>query len=63
MTLNLNARDMKELEDLAGLKEMTKTAVIRNALQLYRVIDQRKREGARVFIQGSKDKKTELLVL
>ncbi|QIG67404.1 CopG family ribbon-helix-helix protein [Rhizobium phage RHph_TM3_3_9] len=39
MTLNLSDDEMKVLNDLAKSKEMTKTAVMRQALRTYQAVD------------------------
>ena len=64
MTLNLTAREMDALEELAASKDMTKTATIRQALRLYQLVDQRLAEGGKIFVEDEKArKKTELLML
>ena len=39
MTLNLTEAEMRVLEDLANKKELTKTAVVRQAIRLYQMIE------------------------
>jgi hypothetical protein len=64
MTLNLTAREMDALEELAAKKEMTKTALLRHALRLYQLVDQRLSEGAKIFVEDKKAKtQAELLML
>lgn len=64
MTLNLTETEMDALEELSDKKEMSKTAVLRQALRLYQLIDARLREGEKLFLEDvlAKEKK-ELVVL
>lgn len=64
MTLNLTDAEMTALEDLAAKKDLSKTVVIRQALRLYQMVDQRLREGKKVFIEDEMTKaKSELMLL
>ena len=64
MTLNLTEAEMNVLEDLAMKKDLNKTVVIRQALRLYQMVDQRTREGKKVFIEDEMAKtKSELMIL
>lgn len=64
MTLNLTDAEMAALEDLAAKKDLNKTVVIRQALRLYQMVDQRLREGKKVFIEDEMTKsKSELMLL
>lgn len=64
MTLNLTDSEMAALEDLAAKKDLNKTVVIRQALRLYQMVDQRLREGKKVFIEDEMTKsKSELMLL
>lgn len=64
MTLNLTEAEMNALEDLATKKDLNKTVVIRQALRLYQMVDQRLREGKKVFIEDELTKaKSELMFL
>ena len=64
MTLNLSDEEMAVLDDLATRKDLTKTAVIRQALRLYQVVDARLSAGEKlIFEDESKQKKAELMVL
>ena len=64
MTLNLTDAEMSVLEDLATKKDLNKTVVIRQALRLYQMVDQRLREGKKVFIEDEMTKsKSELMLL
>ena len=64
MTLNLTQREMQMLEKLAGKKEMTKTAVLRHALRLYQMVDDRVAKGGKLFVENERSgSKAELMVL
>lgn len=64
MTLNLTDAEMAVLEQLSAEKDMSKTAVLRQALRLYQVINERLRTGDKLFFEDivAKEKK-ELVVL
>ena len=64
MTLNLSEEEMAVLDDLAAKKDLTKTAVIRQALRLYQVVDARLTAGEKlIFEDEAKQKKSEMMVL
>lgn len=64
MTLTLSAREMEVLEELAARKGMTKTAVLKQALRLYQMVDIKLAEGSKLFLEDEKlNKKAELMVL
>jgi hypothetical protein len=64
MTLNLTECEMRVLEDLAKKKELTKTAVIRQAIRLYQLIEARLSAGEKLIFEDEKaQKKAELMVL
>jgi predicted transcriptional regulator len=64
MTLNLTDDEMTSLETLSTRYDMTKTAVIRKALRMYQVIDERLQRGDKLFLEDEiEKKKSELLVL
>lgn len=55
---------MAVLDDLAVKKDLTKTAVIRQALRLYQVVDARLTAGEKlIFEDEAKQKKSEMMVL
>ncbi len=64
MTLNLTDAEMAALDQLSTELDLSKTAVLRQALRLYQVISVRMRTGEKLFLEDdlSKEKK-ELLVL
>jgi len=64
MTLNLSDEEMAVLDDLATRKDLTKTAVIRQALRLYQFVDAKLSAGEKlIFEDEAKQKKAELMVL
>lgn len=64
MTLNLTEAEMGALEDLAKKKDLTKTAVVRQAIRLYQMIEARMAAGEKVVFEDEKtQKKAELMVL
>ncbi|HEY9785706.1 MAG TPA: ribbon-helix-helix protein, CopG family [Candidatus Obscuribacterales bacterium] len=64
MTLNLTEQEMAALEELAAKKDVSKTAVIRQALKLYQLVDSRLSQGERMFFEnGDRKEKSELAVL
>lgn len=64
MTLNLTEAEMLVLEALAKKKELTKTAVVRQAIRLYQMIEARLSTGEKLVFEDEKaQKKAELLVL
>ena len=64
MTLNLTETEMRALEELASKKDLTKTAVIRQAIRLYQMIEARLSAGEKLVFEDEKaQKKAELMVL
>lgn len=64
MTLNLTDAEMRVLESLCDEKGLSKTALVRQALRLYKSVDQRLASGHKVFIENAdKSEKAELMVL
>ena len=64
MTLNLNEREMEVLEELSRRKDLSKTAVVRQALRLYQMVDARLAAGEKLFFEDERAaKKAELMVL
>lgn len=64
MTLNLNEAEMEALEELAKRKEMTKTALVRQALRLYQTVSVRLENGEKLFFEDEAEKKkAEVMVL
>lgn len=64
MTLNLTDTEMDALEELAAEKELSKTAVVRQALRLYQTVSLRLKEGEKLFFEDEgEDKKVEVMML
>jgi hypothetical protein len=64
MTLNLTETEMAVLEKLAVEKDLSKTAVLRQALKLYQLVDTRLASGDSLFFEDKeKRSKSELMVL
>jgi len=64
MTLNLTDPEMGALEKLSAARDMSKTAVIRQALRMYQLIDSRLSKGEKLFFEdGLTKEKKEVVVL
>ena len=64
MTLNLTDAEMTALEAMAAKKELSKTAVIRQALRVYQLVVMRSEAGERLFFKDEKArKKAEVVVV
>ncbi|HPD47664.1 MAG TPA: ribbon-helix-helix protein, CopG family [Anaerohalosphaeraceae bacterium] len=64
MTLNLADREMEVLEQLCRKKDLSKTAVIRQALRLYQMVEVRFERGEKLYFEDELEKKKgELLLL
>ncbi|MGD0060489.1 MAG: transcriptional regulator [Verrucomicrobiia bacterium] len=63
MTLNLTQAEMRALEELSALKDLSKTAVLRQALRLYQMIDQRARRGEKIYFENDAKDKAELMLI
>ena len=64
MTLNLTPPEMVALEELAQKKDLTKTAVIRQALRLFLLVDARVALAEKLFFEDElQKKKAEVMVL
>lgn len=64
MTLNLSEAEMGVLEGLCEKKELSKTAVIRQALKLYQIVEARLEKGDKFFFEDDKTKeKAEVMML
>ena len=64
MTLNLTDAEMRVLEELSAQKDLTKTAVLRQALRLYQLVEVRLQRGEKLFFEDElSKKKSELMLL
>lgn len=64
MSLTLSEAEMDALERLATDKDLSKTAVLRQALSLYQMVNLRLSQGEKlVFENEDKKEKAELMIL
>ncbi|HEY4131978.1 MAG TPA: ribbon-helix-helix protein, CopG family [Gemmatimonadaceae bacterium] len=64
MTLNLTDAEMGALEELSRRKDLTKTAVLRQALRLYQTVETRIERGEKLVFENDETKeKAELMLL
>jgi hypothetical protein len=64
MTLNLTDAEMAVLEELSVKKDLSKTAVLRQALRLYQMVCVRIERGDKLFFEDDlKKEKAEVMVL
>jgi hypothetical protein len=63
MTLNLSPVEMDAIEELCEKKQLTKTALLRQCLRLYQVIEARIDAGEKIFFEDKKKAKSELMLL
>ena len=64
MTLNLTDAEMRALDDLSVRKDISKTAVLRQALRLYQTIEARVEKGDKLLFENDTTKqKAELMFL
>ena len=63
MTLNLSPAEMDFIEELCEKKQLTKTALLRQCLRLYQVIEARIEAGEKIFFEDKKKAKSELMLL
>lgn len=64
MTLNLTDAEMEALEKLSFKKDLSKTALLRQALRLYQLVEARIDRGDKLFFEDDKTKeKAEVMML
>lgn len=64
MTLNLSDAEMEVLEALSQERDVSKTAILRQALRLYQSVHRRLQKGEKLFFEDSEKRdKAELVVL
>ena len=64
MTLNLTEAEMRVLEELSVRKDLSKTALLRQALRMYQVVDARLEKGDKLFFEDEQTKeKAEVMML
>ncbi len=64
MTLNLTEAEMSALDELSAQKDISKTAVLRQALRLYQMLDARLARGEKLFFEDDSTKeKAEIMLI
>ena len=64
MTLNLTEAEMLVLEALSERKDLSKTALVRQALRMYQVVEARLEKGDKLFFENEQTKeKAEVMML
>lgn len=64
MTLNLTEKEMRVLEELCKKKDLSKTALMRQALRLYQHVELRLERGEKLMFEDENRKaKSQLVVL
>jgi hypothetical protein len=64
MTVNLSDTEMRALEEICGQKDLSKTAVVRQALRLYQLVNAKIASGGKLFVEDEhKKEKAELMVI
>lgn len=64
MTLNLTDAEMQALDEISVRKDISKTAVLRQALRLYQTVDARAERGEKLLFENEATKeKAELMFL
>jgi hypothetical protein len=64
MTLNLTDTEMRVLDELSIRKDLTKTALLRQALRLYQAVEARVERGEKLLFENEATKeKAELMLL
>ena len=62
LTLKLSPQEMATIEELARRKDVSKTAVIKQAVRLLMLVETRMGDGGKLFLEDE-NQKTELAVL
>ncbi len=63
ISLNLTESELELLNDLSEKKEMSKSAVLRQALWMMGVLEQRISQGEKLYFESLDKEKSELLLL
>lgn len=63
MTFNMTDKEMEVLSRLASEKELSKTALLRQALRLYDLVSARTAAGEQMMFSGDKQRTVEFLGL
>lgn len=62
ISLNLSASELDLLSDLSQKKEMSKSAILRQALRVLGTIDHRISQGERFYFETTEKEKSEVLL-
>jgi hypothetical protein len=62
ISLNLSQSELELLSDLSEKKEMSKSAILRQALRLMATIEQRASEGQKFYFETPLKEKSEVLI-
>jgi metal-responsive CopG/Arc/MetJ family transcriptional regulator len=63
ISLNLTESELELLNELSEKKEMSKSAILRQALRMMGVIEQRIAQGEKLYFESLDKEKSELLLL
>jgi regulatory protein YycI of two-component signal transduction system YycFG len=63
VSLNLSDAELGLLNDLSQQKEMSKSAVLRQALRMMGLIEQRIQQGEKFYFESSDKEKSEVVLL
>lgn len=63
LTLNLTDLEMSALDEISRKKELSKTAVLRQALRLYQMFDLRIERGEKLYFEDDSKAKSEVVIL
>lgn len=63
MTFNMTDREMEVLTSLAASKELSKTALLKQALRLYQIVDKHLADGERMMFSGDGKRAKEFIGL
>jgi predicted transcriptional regulator len=63
MTMNLSEREMAVLDAMAADKDMSKTQIMRQALRLYQLVDERIKAGEKMMFSGDQQRIIEFVGL
>ena len=61
ITLELNEREMAALEQLSESKDMSKEAVMRQALRFYQMVDFKQAQGCRLVFEGDAQREEKMV--
>ncbi|AGY58041.1 ribbon-helix-helix protein, CopG family [Gloeobacter kilaueensis] len=63
ISLQLSAAELELLNELSARKDMSKTAIIRQALRMMGVIERRLEQGEKFYFETADKQKAEVLLL